>query len=105
MTSSSGAARVCQAPNSVSGIEQVAVDLATGEGTVHFASSVPLEMLYAALENFGCEVRTEAFSLCMDGMTSACCLRRVREGLIHRPGVLEASVASLQGRYKLLEPA
>ena len=92
MTCASCVGRVEKALAAVAGVERVAVNLATEKATVHVASGISPNTLYAAVEKAGYEVHSETFSLSVSGMTCASCIGRVEKALKNMPGVTDASV-------------
>lgn len=76
----------------VSGVAQVAVNLATEKATVTLAEPVPPERLVQAVQKLGYEVPQSTVVLQVDDMSCASCVGRVERALKAVPGVASASV-------------
>jgi len=92
MTCASCAFRVEKALKAVPGVVTASINLATEKATVHAASAVSFDSLYAAVEKAGYEVPYDTVSLSISGMTCASCVARVERALKKVPGVTHASV-------------
>jgi len=93
MTCASCVSHVQKALQSVSGVDEAAVNLATEQATVQFDPElVRLGTLKQVVHDAGYEVSSEAKTLSIGGMTCASCVAHVEHALSGVPGVLEASV-------------
>jgi P-type Cu+ transporter len=92
MTCASCVGRVEKALKAVPGVDKVSVNLATEEASVNAAAGTDPAMLTAAVQRAGYEVRQQAVTLKIEGMTCASCVGRVEKALAKVPGVLRVSV-------------
>lgn len=92
MTCASCVGRVEKALQAVPGVTAATVNLATESATVNSQSSIPTDVLTAAIEQAGYQVATESMRIQIDGMTCASCVGRVEKALAKIPGVLSAQV-------------
>ncbi|EHL97765.1 copper-exporting ATPase [Acetobacteraceae bacterium AT-5844] len=102
MTCASCAGRVERALRKVPGVQDVSVNLATEQATLH--GSVPFPALAEAVEAAGYGVAETVRDIGVSGMTCASCAGRVQRALEKVPGVLEVSVnlATEQAHLRLL---
>ena len=92
MTCASCAGRVEKALKAVPGVAAASVNLATEEASVNAAAGTDPATLTQAVHRAGYEVRQQALTLQIEGMTRASCVARVEKALTKVPGVLRASV-------------
>ncbi|MBY0469077.1 MAG: heavy metal translocating P-type ATPase [Burkholderiaceae bacterium] len=92
MTCASCVLRVEKSLQSVPGVLEVSVNLATEQASVDAAASVTAAALAAAVRKAGYDVAVEEVALQVEGMTCASCVARVEKALLKVPGVLSASV-------------
>ena len=92
MTCASCVLRVEKSLQSVPGVLEVSVNLATEQASVDAATSVTAAALAAAVRKAGYDVAVEEVALQVEGMTCASCVARVEKALLKVPGVLSASV-------------
>ena len=102
MTCASCAGRVERALRKVPGVQDVSVNLAAEQATLH--GSVPFPALAEAVEAAGYGVAETVRDIGVSGMTCASCAGRVQRALEKVPGVLEVSVnlATEQAHLRLL---
>ena len=101
MTCASCVARVEKVLKAVPGVENVAVNLATGKATVHAAAGTDMSTLSSAVEKAGYDIPAESISLSIEGMTCASCVGRVEKAIRKVPGVEEASVNLATGKAQI----
>lgn len=78
----------------VPGVLDVNVNLATERATItHDADVTTVQALAQAVEDAGYQVRTEAVTLPIHGMTCAACVNTLERGLRKANGVLSATVS------------
>ena len=92
LTCASCVLRVEKSLQSVPGVLEVSVNLATEQASVDAAASVTAAALAAAVRKAGYDVAVEEVGLQVEGMTCASCAARVEKALLKVPGVLSASV-------------
>jgi Cu+-exporting ATPase len=92
MTCASCVLRVEKALKSLSGVQSVAVNLATEEATIRATAAVAAGALAAAVRKAGYDVPKRRVELQVEGMTCASCVARVEKALLKVPGVSAASV-------------
>ncbi len=93
MTCAACVSRVEAALKGVSGVREVAVNLATETAVVGFeAGEVALDRLSAAVSKAGYRVPTTSATFNVAGMTCAACVSRVESALAGLPGVSRAGV-------------
>ena len=93
MTCASCVGRVERSIGGVTGVVDVAVNLATERARVTFAGEdVDLADVAGAIEKAGYQPVTDVVELSIDGMTCASCVGRVEKALKAVPGVLDATV-------------
>ena len=92
MTCASCVRRVEKSLNSLPGVLDVSVNLATEQAFVDAAPSVTIEALAAAVRKAGYDVAVDEVVLQVAGMTCASCVARVEKALLKVPGVLSALV-------------
>ncbi|MDO9599322.1 MAG: heavy metal translocating P-type ATPase [Azoarcus sp.] len=104
MTCASCVAHVEKALMKVEGVSTASVNLATEAATVTAAPAVSFAQLATAVEKAGYEVRRDALTLDIEGMSCAACVGRVEKVLRRVPGVVEANV-NLAARRASIETA
>ncbi|CAG2138572.1 heavy metal translocating P-type ATPase [Cupriavidus numazuensis] len=92
MTCASCVRRVENALAKVPGVQDVAVNLATEQATLHADSGAVLPAAAKAVADAGYEVPRETVELNIADMTCASCVGRVERALRAVPGVLDAQV-------------
>ncbi|MFH1815430.1 MAG: heavy metal translocating P-type ATPase [Pseudomonadota bacterium] len=92
MTCASCAMRVEKSLQSVPGVRQASVNLATERVTVNAEPAVTAATLAAAVRKAGYDVATTDTTLRVEGMTCASCVARVEKALLKVPGVSGATV-------------
>ncbi len=93
MTCASCVAHVQKALQSVEGVKEASVNLATEQATVRLVpDAVRLDSLAEAVREAGYEVLVERRTLNIGGMTCASCVAHVEHALSELPGVLQANV-------------
>ncbi len=93
MTCASCVRTVEQALNSVPGVSEASVNLATERATVSYDPSVTtLSQLVSAVRDAGYDVMVERVTLPISGMTCASCVSTVERALKSAEGVVSASV-------------
>lgn len=92
MTCASCVKRVENAISEVSGVDNVAVNLATETARFDFSSSDAISDVVEAVNKVGYEVSTSTIDLEIEGMTCASCVKRVEDGLKNVDGVISANV-------------
>ena len=92
MTCASCVNRVEKALQTVPGVRDVSVNLATEQASVSADASVSLQALAAAVRKAGYDVATRRVDLKIEGMTCASCVARVEKALLKVAGVTSASV-------------
>ncbi len=93
MTCASCVFHVENALKSVSGVNAVAVNLATEKAVVDFGDEeIALEQLSQAVSQAGYKVPTATVTLNVGGMTCASCVAHVESALAKVPGVAQAQV-------------
>ena len=92
LTCASCVLRVEKSLQSVPGVLEVSVNLATEQASVDAAASVTAAALAAAVRKAGYDVAVKEVALQVEGMTCASCAARVEKALLKVPGVLSASV-------------
>lgn len=81
-----------KAIQSVSGVHDASVNLATEEAAVNALSDVSEQAITAAIQHAGYDIKTKQIQLNIAGMTCASCVNHVEKALTKVPGVLAASV-------------
>lgn len=93
MTCASCVANLESALNRVPGAERIGVNLATERATITYNEDLTdVRALARAIEDAGYQVRNEAVTLPIRGMTCAACVSTLERGLHKIPGVLSARV-------------
>ncbi|MGS0740776.1 heavy metal translocating P-type ATPase [Glaciimonas sp. GG7] len=84
--------RVEKALHKVAGVRNVSVNLATEVATIASDQTTAIGALVAAVEQAGYQVKQEAMTLAITGMTCASCSGRVEKALKKIPGVQAVTV-------------
>lgn len=85
--------RVEKALQSLTGVQDVQVNLATETATIRYEpATVPLERLIQAVQGIGYQVPLERLTIAISGMHCASCVGTVERALHNVPGVVEAQV-------------
>src|SRR5690606_22187501 len=92
MTCASCAARVEKAVQTVAGVREASVNLATDTVTVVLDTKVPASAIQEAIRKAGYEVPEHEIDLLVSDMTCASCVARVEKALRKLDGVLDVSV-------------
>jgi Cu+-exporting ATPase len=92
MTCAACVSHVQKALQSVEGVENVNVNLATEKADLWFDTDVPTADLVQAVHETGYEIPEKTVALSVKGMTCAACVAHVQKALDKVPGVLEANV-------------
>jgi Cu+-exporting ATPase len=92
MTCASCVMRVEKSLESVPGVRQASINLATEQASVSVELAVSADTLAAAVRKAGYDVATTETTLQVEGMTCASCVARVEKALLEVPGVLGATV-------------
>jgi len=92
MTCASCVSRVEKTLAAVSGIDAVAVNLATETATLRSATPIDLAKVIGAIDKAGYGVAEQTIDLAISGMTCASCVGRVEQALAKVSGVLKATV-------------
>ena len=102
MTCASCSGRIERALQSLDGVEQVQVNLATEQA--HVVSRLSLAELVQTIEKAGYEVPTRTYSLSIEGMTCASCSGRIENVARNLANVVSASVnlATEQAQVSIL---
>lgn len=90
--------RVERALQHVPGVQEAAVNLATGGAQVSMADTTDLQAVMAAVQQTGFSLATDTVELSVEGMHCASCVGRVERALQGVPGVQEAAVNLATGR-------
>lgn len=92
MTCASCVRHVEKAIQSVDGVDNAVVNLATGRAHITFASTPKFDAVVKAIKKAGYDVGEETVDLDIEGMTCASCVRHVETALKTVPGVENATV-------------
>lgn len=84
--------RATNAINSVDGVADVSVNLATEKAQFTFAESATVPAVFSALANAGYPSQSETLELDLVGMNCASCVNKVEKSLSQVAGVLDARV-------------
>ena len=104
MSCASCVARIERAVEALPGVEDAAVNLATGRARVRI-NGASLKSIVSAVQAAGYELRVEVVTLAIEEMTCASCVGRVERALKAVPGVLDASVNLAAGSAQVRLPS